>query len=237
VKKRVKHVEFYVGLIAASAVFLVVEHLTHWEFLLHLAAIPLEILAAVFIVERFLERRENKEKRQQLMYIKSYMFRSEMRNLFIANFGALKHPAVDMRKLRSAALEELKEYRRQAESVEYVSPESMEPVIKEYVKAEPVWHAFKERAITYNFESIFHDMIYILHFACDVKIFKEKFPHRLFIHEAAKSENLMRRTLKVLTDGIKAFLDYAIELREKEPEMFDEMMADYALSIRIRDAT
>jgi hypothetical protein len=234
--RRIKHVEFYIGLIAASALFLAAEHLTHWEFLLHLAAIPLEILVAVFIVERFLELRENKQKRQQLLYIKSYMFRSEMRNLFIANFAALKHPAVRLDRLRSATLEELKEFRRQAESIEYASPEAMEPVIKEYVKAEPVWHAFKERAITYNFESIFHDMIFILHFICDVKIFLEKFPHRLFIQEAAKSESLMHRTLKVLTDGIKRFLEYAVELKEKEPEMFDEMMADYALSIRIRDS-
>jgi flagellar biogenesis protein FliO len=186
--RRIKHVEFYIGLIAASALFLAAEHLTHWEFLLHLAAIPLEILVAVFIVERFLELRENKQKRQQLLYIKSYMFRSEMRNLFIANFAALKHPAVRLDRLRSATLEELKEFRRQAESIEYASPEAMEPVIKEYVKAEPVWHAFKERAITYNFESIFHDMIFILHFICDVKIFLEKFPHRLFIQEAAKSD-------------------------------------------------
>jgi hypothetical protein len=235
--KKLRHLEFYVGLVAASAVFLILEKTTHWEFFLHLAAIPLEILIAVFVVERFLEHRENREKRRQLMYIKSYMFRAEMRPLFIANFAALKHPPVRLAELRSATLEKLREMRRQAEAVEYASPEAMEPVIMEYVKAEPVWHAFKERAITYNFESIFRDMIYILHFICDVKIFKEKFPHRMFIHEAARRESLRQRTEKVLTDGIKRFLDYALELKEKEPEIFDEMMADYALSIQIREAT
>jgi hypothetical protein len=234
--KSFKHIEFYVGLIAASAAFLALQKLTHWEFALHLAAIPLEILIAVFVVERFLEHRENKLKRQQLLYIKSYMFRSEMRNLFIANFAALKHPPVNLAKIRNATLDELKEMRRQAETVEYASPEAMEPVIMEYVKAEPVWHSFKERAITYNFEPIFHDMIYILHFICDVKIFKEKFPQRMFVHEAVKRENLMKRTWKVLSDGIKRFLEYALELKEKDPEMFEEMMADYALSIQIREA-
>jgi len=51
---------------AASILFLIVEHLTHMEFLLHLAAIPLEVLVAVFIVERFLEQKERQEKRRQL---------------------------------------------------------------------------------------------------------------------------------------------------------------------------
>jgi hypothetical protein len=232
-KKSFKHIEFYVGLIAASAVFLVIQRLTHWEFALHLAAIPLEILIAVFVVERFLELRESKLKRQQLMYIKSYMFRSEMRNLFIANFTALAYPSIDFAKIRGATLEELKEMRRQADHVEYRSPEAMEPVIREYAKAEPVWHSFKERAITYNFEPIFHDMIYILHFICDVKLFKEKFPDRLYIHEAVRRESLMTRTRKVLSDGIRRYLEYAIELKEKDPEMFEEMMADYALSIEL----
>lgn len=232
---KIKHVEFYVGLIAASAVFLAVQKLTHWEFALHLAAIPLEILIAVFVVERFLENRETKLKRQQLLYIKSYMFRSEMRHLFIANFAALKHPPIDLARVRGATLEDLREMRRQAENVEYVSPEAMEPVVLEYVRAEPVWHSFKERAITYNFEPIFRDMIYILHFICDVKLFKEKYPDRLFVHEAVKRENLMKRTWKVLSDGIRLFLEYAIELKEKDPEMFEEMMADYALSIEMRE--
>jgi hypothetical protein len=87
-----KHFWFYIGLIGTSLVFLLIEQWTHWEFLWQVAAIPIEILVAVFIVEKFLESREIKEKRRQLMYIKSYMFRSEMRSLFIADFAALKSP-------------------------------------------------------------------------------------------------------------------------------------------------
>jgi hypothetical protein len=233
--KRFKHVGFYIGLIGMAGIFLVLEHYIHWEFLWHLAAIPLDILIAVFIVERFLENRENKEKRQQLLYIKSYMFRSEMRGLFIANFAALKSPDITMSGIKNAALEELKDLRRQAEHIEYKSLDAMEPVIMEYVKAESVWHSFKERAITYNFENIFMDMIYILHFIYDVKIFKERNPHRIFIHEAVKREDLMKKVWKVLTDGIKSFLAYAVELKEKQPAIFDELMADYELSVHIRE--
>jgi hypothetical protein len=234
--KRFKHIEFYVGLIGASVLFLILEHLTHWEFLLHLAAIPLEVLFAVFIVERFLEQRETKEKRRQLMFIKSHLFRSDMRPLFLADFAALKTPPVTMDKIRTASIEELRDMRRQTETVEFKSPEAMEPVIMEYVKAEPVWHGFKERALTYNFENIFQDMIGILHFTSDVKLFKEKYPHRLFVHEAAKRPALLDRARKIMTNGIHSFLDYAIELKEKQPVMFDEMMADYELSGQMRDA-
>jgi hypothetical protein len=217
---------------AASVLFLIVEHLTHAEFFLHLAAIPLEVLVAVFIVERFLEQKERQEKRRQLMLIKSYMFRSDMRSLFIANFSALQSPAITFERIRGAGLEELRQMRRQAETIEYKSLQAMEPVILEYVKAQPVWMSFMERAITYNFEEIFHDMIYILHFINDVRAFKEAHPSRLFIEEAEKSERMMLKVRKVLWDGIQRFLDYAIELKEKQPQMFQDVLSDYDLSSR-----
>ena len=44
----------------------------------------------------------------------------------------------------------------------------------------------------------------------------------------------MVKACKVLHDGIKAFLDYAIQLKEKQPAMFDEVMADYELTELIR---
>lgn len=113
--------------------------------MMHLAAIPLEILAGIFIVEEFLEKREKKEKRRMLMFIKSYLFRSEMLNLFITNFDALKFPAITMVRIKNATLEELKQMRKDANTIEYKSREMMEPVIMEYVKAEHVWHNFRER--------------------------------------------------------------------------------------------
>jgi hypothetical protein len=126
--------------------------------------------------------------------------------------------------------------RGQAGDIEYRSLEALEPVIDEYVKAEPVWHSFKERAITYNFENIFLDMMAILHFIYDVRSFKAKHPQKMFIHEAAKKEEAMKKVWKIVTDGIRLFLDYAIELKDKQPAIFDEMMADYELSIRLRES-
>ena len=233
--RKSKTIAFSAGLVAASTVFVLLEGWTKWEFFWHLAAIPLEILIAVFIVESLLERHEARGRRQQLMYIKSYMFRSQMRDLFIADFAALKSPALTMDGIRRASLDELRDMRRQAERIEYRSLEAMEPVVGEYVAAEPVWHSFRERAITYNFEDIFLTMIDILHFVYDVKSFTAKHPHAHFIHEAAKRKELMATTEKILTDGIRVFLDYAIELKEKKPAIFEEMMADYEAEMRLRE--
>jgi hypothetical protein len=229
-----KSVELYAALVAASGVILLLHHYLHYEFLLHLAAIPLDILIAVFIVEKYLEHHERKEKLRQLMYIKSFMFRSDMRNLFITNFHALKTPSLTMTCIKASSLDELRAMRTAAETVEYKSLEAMEPVILEYVKAESVWHSFMERAINYNFEGIFFNMIFILHFIYDVKLFKENNPDRLFILEAEKREALMDKARKVLHDGIKAFLDYAVELKAKQPAMFEEVMSDYELTEIIR---
>jgi hypothetical protein len=157
-----------------------------------------------------------------------------MRGLFISNFEALKSPAITLAGIKKASLEELREFRRQAETILYKSPEAMEPVILEYVRAERVWHNFLERAITYNFEEIFMDMIYILHFINDVKIFKQNYPDRFFILEAEKRPQIYAKVRKVLEDGIVKFLDYAIELKEKQPRMFVEVMSDYELSSQIR---
>lgn len=221
-------------LITASVFFLLLKHFTHIEFLLHLAAIPIELLAGIFIMERFLEIKENKEKRRQLMYIKSHLFRSEMLDLFMANFHALKFPAVTMSKIKHATLEELKQMRKDANTIEYKSLETMEPIIMEYVNAEQVWHNFKERAITYNFEEIFHDMIYILHFIYDVKVFKANNPDKLFIYEAQNRALMMEKVIKVLGGGIRKFFDYAIELKEKRPDMFYDLISNYELSSQVR---
>ena len=104
-------------LIITSLLFLLIKHLTHIEFMLHLAAIPLEVLVGVFIVEKFLEKREKKEKRRQLMLVKSYLFRSEMLNLFITNFNALKSPAITMSTIKNSALTELKQMRKDADII------------------------------------------------------------------------------------------------------------------------
>ncbi len=221
-------------MVAASLTFLGLERLTGFEFLYHLAAIPLDILIAVFIVERYQERHASLERRRHLMYIKSTMFRSDMRTLFIANFHALKSPVLTMSRIKSASLAELKSMRAAAAAVEYKSVEAMEPVIMEYVKAERVWQSFLQQAVENNFEEVFARMIEILHFLYDVKLFKENNPDKLFIREAEKRGPLLNKARKVLHDGILAFLDYALELKEKTPAMFDEVMADYEMTELIK---
>ncbi len=228
-----KNAWLYLVLIICSIAFLVIEHYLHVEFLLHLAAIPLEILLGALLVERYLDRKERDDKLRHLMYIKSYVFRAEMRNLFIANFKALKYPAVDMAKLKEASLEELKKIREEAKKIEYKSVEAMEPVIMEYVNSREAFYGFMQRAINCNFESIFQNMIYVLHFIQDVKLFKDNHPDKLFIHEAQRQLVLMEKVTKVLGDGIKVFLDYIIELKIKQPDIMYELLTDYEISTRI----
>jgi hypothetical protein len=232
--KAKNNIIIYVALVAASAIFLIIEHLTHIEFMLHLAAIPLEVLVVVFIVEMYLENRQKKERRHQLMHIKSCMFRLEMRNLLIANFLALKSPPLTISKIKEATLAELKKMREDANKIEYQSPEMIELVILEYVNAQSVWRNFMDIALEYGFDDIFQDMVYILHFISDVKTFQENNPGKMFIHEAAKNEILMQKVMKILGDGIRKYLDYAIELKEKQPDLFTEVISDYELSTQIR---
>jgi hypothetical protein len=139
-----------------------------------------------------------------------------------------------MSEIKNSSLGELRKMRKDAGTIEYESLEKMELVIMEYVKAQYVWQNFMDRAITYDFEDTFHDMIYILNFIQDVKVFKDNNPDKLFIHEAEKDEHMMIKVRKVLGDGIQKFLDYAIELKEKQPDMFNQIISDYESAPQMR---
>ena len=218
------------GLLALSGTLLYLEELTHLEFLLHLAAIPLEILLGAVLVERYLIRSEKIKRARQLMFIKSCLFRSDMRMVFLTNFAALERPAISMSSIRSASLAELNKLRESVQILEYRSPEDMELVIMEYVNAYAVFHKFMEWAVENDFERIFEDMIFIMHFIQDVRLYKQLNPNYIFIVYAKTNPAVMVKVNKVLGDGIVKFLDYAIELKEKQPKVFDELLSDYELS-------
>ena len=228
--KTIKHLGLYAALIAVSALFLVIEHITHVEFFLHLAAIPLEILLGALLVERFLDRRKKMERLRQLMYIKNYHFRGVMRGLFIANLQALKQPALVISEIRRGGPAELRDMRRRAEHVEYGSDEKVEAVVMEYLKARDVFREFMEWAITHDFETIFHGMIFVLNFIQDIDLFKRRHPDERFVAEARRHPEMGEKLHKLLGDGVRSFLDHAIELKEKQPEVFEELLADYELS-------
>jgi hypothetical protein len=223
-----------VGLPALSALVLWIEHLTHVEFLLHVAAIPLEVLLGAFIVERWLARAEKEGRRRQLMYLKSYLFRSEMRDVFISNFSALVKPALSLQWIREAGLAELVQARDAVAELEYRSPEAMEQILERYRGARHAFQTFMEWAAEHDFESIFHDMIFILHFVQDYRVFKDRYPDRLFVEEAQKHPRMRAKIDKILRDGVVKFLDYAIEMRQKEPDVLDDLLDDYLLSSTMR---
>ncbi len=224
----------FTGLPALSAIFLVLERVTHVEFFLHLAAIPLEILLGAFLVERWMAKKERESKLHQLMHLKSYLFRSEMRNVFIANFKALKRPEISLARIKDAGLDELMAMRAGITGIEYRSIEEMEPVILEYVNARKTFYFFLQWAVDHDFESIFQDMIYILHFIQDVQLFKRNNPDDLFIREAERHPPMMEKVNRILRDGVCKFLDYCIELKVKQPEVLDELLSDYLISSRMK---
>lgn len=210
-----------------SAFILYLEHITHIEFLLHIAAIPLEILLGGILVEQYLRQREKKRRARQLMFLKSCLFRSEFRALYLANFGALAYPVIGMEDIKCASSKELNSWLNDAKNAQYHSPEAIERVLVEYVNAYPTFNRFLEWAITNDDERIFHDMIMLMHFIHDIQLFKSVHPDKLFIDQAIDNQDLMNKIIKILTDGIKSFLRFSLELQENDPDLFLTMMDDY----------
>lgn len=230
------YLAMFIGLPILSGLFLYLEHVTHYEFLLHAAAIPLEILLGAFLVERFLGWKERQGKLQQLMYIKSYLFRSELRNVYLTNFEALEAPRITMEQVAAADLEELHRIRRLVQQVQYKGSKYTEPIVMAYVQSQRIFQMFLEWAISNDIENIFHDMVNVLHFIQDVRLFKERHPNQMFMEELEDDPDMAGRVYQIFHGGLHKFLDYVIELKEKQPEVFEEIMDDYCLSARIRPA-
>lgn len=228
--KEIDNKVIYIILAISAGVFLWIHYATHIEFMLHLAAIPLETLVVVSIVEKILDNRASSDRRRQLMYIKSCMFRDQMRSLFLTNITHLEYPHLVLSELKTADMETLKKFRGEADRVRYHSLEEIENIIMEYVAAEPIWQRFLEIAITYNFEGIIRDMTNIQHFIQDVRLFKRANPDKLFINSVADDPQGISRVSLILGDGIRKFLDYLIELKEKQPGMFQAILDDYEIS-------
>jgi hypothetical protein len=216
-----------------SAVFLYLETVTHYEFLLHVAAIPLEILAGAILLERYLGWRERARRARQLVFIKSTLFRAELRSLYLTNFGALAHPRITLDDIKSAGPKEISAWLEQIKDASYRSPEAMESVITEYVAAYPVFDRFLHWAIDNDCERIFHDMIMLMHFIHDVKLFKDAHPDKLFVSTAAEDPELMERIKSVLTAGLTSFLKFCAELQRAEPRVFASLLDDYRYSAAI----
>ena len=220
-------------LLLLSGVFLGLDKFVQYHFFAHLAAIPLEVILAVIVVEYFITRKEIANKRYQLFLVKSFLFRSEMKYLFVCNLISLQDPEISIRKMKDMTLKELKDLRSNLGNLTYKSHLHLDNVIQEYVKAKNVFQFFLNWAVEHNIEYIFEEMIYILHFIQDVTLYNEQNPDKLFIHEAKSKQELMEKTTRVVCDGIAKFLDYVIELKESNPAMLDSLLSDYESSSAI----
>jgi hypothetical protein len=203
--------------------------------MLHLAAIPFEILIAVFIVDKLLRKREGLEKRRRLITVVITLFGSEMSRFYATCFQAMRSPRITISTIANSNIEELKRIRIAADAIEYESFEDMELAIKECVKIEHIWRSLLESAITYDIEEMYLNVLYVINFIHDVKVFKESHSDELFIHLAQQDELLMRRVKEVLGLGIQKLLDYAIDLKESNPDMLRRLMSDLDASARIRE--
>ncbi len=216
-----------------AGIFFALDYFFHHHFFLHLAAIPLEIILAVVMVEHFMSLKNEANRKHQLFLIKSYLFRSEMKNLFICNLISLQGPEITISGIRGMTLKELKDLRDNLGDLTYKSHLHLEKIIQEYVKAKNVFQFFLNWAIEHKMEYIFKDMIDILHFIQDVILFNEQNPGELFIQGEKAKPELIEKASRVVREGIERFLDYIIELKQNSPTILDSLLSDYEISMSI----
>lgn len=225
---------YYVVLITASAILLVIYEISHIDFMLHLAAIPFEIIIGVFIVDMLLRKREIVAKRRRTIAVAITMFGSEMGRFDDACFRAIRSPLITLSTIEHSSIKELKQIRIASDTIEYGSPEEMELAVKECVNIEHVWRSLLESAVAFDIEETYLNTLHILNFVHDVKVFKESHPDEPFIHFAQQDEQILKGVKEVISFTVQKFLDYAIELKENHPDMLHQFLSELDTSTRIR---
>ncbi len=75
-----------------------------------------------------------------------------------------------------------------------------------------------------------------MHFIRDVTLFNEQNLDKLFIDEAKSKPELLKKTSRVVRNGIIKFMDYMIELKQNNPALLDNLLSDYEISSSIHPA-
>ncbi|MCK5189035.1 MAG: hypothetical protein KAR12_03160, partial [Methylococcales bacterium] len=101
--------------------------------------------------------------------------------ILIANFAGLGQPVLTLEDMRILSVKELRALLPDLKNSHYSSLDAMEKVVDEYVFAYQTFYNLMEWALSNDFEDIFHDMIYVLHFIHDVESFRAHNPGKSFI--------------------------------------------------------
>lgn len=235
--KRKYYILLSVILVSIAGIFLYMESVTHNEFLLHLAAIPIEILVAAIIVERLLSLTDRNKKRRRLTDMLFVQYGMEMSSLLAASFEAVESHSLSMSQIESASIQELKKLRDDAATIKYKSIELIEVAVEEYVKSQHIWKTYLDRAIEYDLEEAYQNMMHVLYFIDYVELFKKNNPDRLLIDEIRDNKLVREKAEELLGFGIRRFLDVAIELRKKKRDAFNQFISNLEQATRLNKSS
>ena len=235
--KRKHYILLSVILVSIAGIFLYVENVMHNEFFLHLAAIPIEILAAAIVVERLLSLTDRNRKRRRLMDMLFVQYGMEMSSLLEASFKAVESPSLSMSQVESASIQELKKLRDDTTTIKYKSLELIEVAVEEYVKSQHIWREYVDRAVEYDFEETYHNMMHVLYFIDYVELFKRNNPDELLVDEIRDNKLVREKAEDLLGFGIRKFLDVAIELRIKKRDAFNQFISNLEQATRLNKSS
>lgn len=211
----------------------------------HYLSVALELCLGFILIELIWHNHEKKEverekqkerkiKEEQLRHIKSYVFHSRMRTLFITNFMAIKSSSISLRNLLKAD-PKIPIVKPDSELIHYETQRAKIGVIHEYVKAKDVWERFLELGIMFGFDHIVKEMTKILQLVAEVKeIFPPESIDNMPAHEFAAQLTQDRRTdlvdqfEPIIATGIIKFHEYLEDLRQSDQKLFHNLLDFYS---------
>lgn len=219
-------ITLYVSLVVSALLLLVLEAYTDIVFLLYLAAIPLEVLLAILILERYLKNLEHTKVNQQWVMFKSYIFRVSLKQLYINVIDTYSATGITVESCFDPDDKKLEEIDRKF-SVENIDMSRITPVLSEYIRTEETFVFFLRWAFENGFEEIFNEIGMMLHFIQDLKNFQE--------HHGSLSPEVMEKHDPALVETAKQtcmasahyFIDFIKDISRHHVQLYHLLKKDY----------
>lgn len=218
-----KKYALHFSLLGLTVVFLLVHSFYfHWDFLLHLAAISLEVLVGVLIVGQILRRQKDEERERRILKTRELLVRTDLADVIFHSIRILKKPCLGLEDLENASQEKIREHlleisQGKLECIQVQSGEkAMEHFVDSFIEAESALQ--RELTNAENFKSkSFDQLVGLLHTIHTVKLARQRYTKAKFKEYYGSNTAHFDALRHGIQTVLEIFLEYLAETKRFSP--------------------
>lgn len=177
------------------------------DFLLHLAAIPLEVFVAIFVVGAYLEREKNKQYDYVSRKYRELLFRVELNDLLYHCLNISKNPKIVFDKLLlldETVLQEIIDVIRSDRFRIEINKKNFESFVRSFMEAETCLRRLAENPMLMQHPQLYATIVNLLHASHEIKLLCKKYENKSVLRHI-KNNSVFR---KMIESSVKNFLEF-----------------------------